>query len=345
MSVIRNQAITFLILLGLAALDMFWLYYRIGSIFDYMAFGLPVFKSGVIGFDNLTGILNQRLIYFFFGLALVLSTVLLFNRLPQSRPQTALVIVFMIVFLGGTIVCASNTYSDYKRSINEKKQVIALNKQYEARDFVSLTDASIEFVHNKNTFDALAELKFKNNNKEVLDRYFFSLNPYLKVTGIASGGKDLKYKTTGHIIEAEPIYPLLPGESDSLNISYSGSIDESFNFPDYSDNVKENPYRIIEMLNVNKRQAFLTENYVLLTPESHWYPVPGLNYYPSNPARIKIDFTNYTLRVKTGNGLTAVSQGTMKNENGYSVFNPESPLTGITLAIGNYRSDTLTAIL
>jgi hypothetical protein len=342
MSVIRNQAITFLILLGLAALDMFWLYYRIGSIFDYMAFGLPVFKSGVIGFDNLTGILNQRLIYFFFGLALVLSTVLLFNRLPQSRPQTALVIVFMIVFLGGTIVCASNTYSDYKRSINEKKQVIALNKQYEARDFVSLTDASIEFVHNKNTFDALAELKFKNNNKEVLDRYFFSLNPYLKVTGIASGGKDLKYKTTGHIIEAEPIYPLLPGESDSLNISYSGSIDESFNFPDYSDNVKENPYRIIEMLNVNKRQAFLTENYVLLTPESHWYPVPGLNYYPSNPARIKIDFTNYTLRVKTGNGLTAVSQGTMKNENGYSVFNPESPLTGITLAIGNYRSDTLT---
>ena len=95
------------------------------------------------------------------------------------------------------------------------------------------------------------------------------------------------------------------------------------------------------MVNVNKRQAFLTENYVLLTPESHWYPVPGLNYYPSNPARIKIDFTNYTLRVKTGNGLTAVSQGTMKNENGWFVFSPESPLTGLTLAIGNYRSDTL----
>jgi hypothetical protein len=342
MSVIRNQAITFLILLGFVALDIFWLYYRFGSIFDYMAFGLPVFKSDVIGFDNLRDILNQRLLYLFFGLALVLSTVLLFKRLPQSKPQTTIAMVFMAVFIAGTVVCAYNTYSIYKRSINEKKQVIDLNKQFETRDFVTLTDASIEFIQNKNTFDASTELKFINNNKEVLDRYLFSLNPYLNVTGIASGGKSLKYKKTGHIIEAESTHPLLPGESDSLNISYSGSIDESFNFPDYSDNIKENPYRIIEMLNVNKRQAFFTENYVLLTPESHWYPVPGLNYYPSNPARIKIDFTNYTIRVKTRNGLTAVSQGTMKNENGYFVFSPESPLTGITLAIGNYRSDTLT---
>jgi hypothetical protein len=288
MSVIRNQAITFLVLLGFAALDIFWLYYRVGSIFDYMAFGLPVFKSDIIGFDNINVILNQRLLYLFFGLSLVLSTVLLFKRLPQSKVQTTIATIFMVVFLAGTLVCTYNTYSSYKRNINEKKQVIDLNKQFEARDFVSLTDASIEFIHNKNTFEASAELKFVNNNKEALDKYLFSLNPYLKVTRITSGGKDIKFKTTGHIIEVESMRTLLPGESDMINISYKGSIDESFSFPDYSDNIKENPYRIIEMLNVNKRQAFLTEDYVLLTPESHWYPVPGLNYYPSNPARIKI---------------------------------------------------------
>ena len=134
--------------------------------------------------------------------------------------------------------------------------------------------------------------------------------------------------------------PLLPGESDSITISYSGSVNESFCYPDYTDNLTENPYRVA-MVNVNKRQAFLTEDYVLLTPESHWYPVPGLNYYPSNPARIKIDFTSYTLRVKPGNGLIPVAQGTMKKDGDYFVFTPESPLTGITLAIGNYRSDTL----
>ena len=65
MSVIRNQAITFLLLLGIAALNMFYLWFRMGSIFDYMAFGVPVFKSGVIGFDNLAFIINQRHLYFF----------------------------------------------------------------------------------------------------------------------------------------------------------------------------------------------------------------------------------------------------------------------------------------
>ncbi len=75
--------------------------------------------------------------------------------------------------------------------------------------------------------------------------------------------------------------------------------------------LKISPYRIA-MLNVNKRQAFLEEKYVLLTPETHWYPVSSLNYYPSNPARIKIDFTKYILRIKTENGLTPVSQGRMK---------------------------------
>ena len=47
MSLIRNQALTFLLLLGIAALDIFYLWFRMGYIFDYMAFGIPVFKSGV----------------------------------------------------------------------------------------------------------------------------------------------------------------------------------------------------------------------------------------------------------------------------------------------------------
>lgn len=341
MSVIRNQAITFLLLLGIAALNMFWLYYRFGSLFDYMAFGLPVFKSGITGYDNLSRILNQRLIWFFFGMSLVLATVLLFRRLPQSKPHTTISAVLMIIFLAGTFITAYNTWSLYRRDIIEKRNVIDTNREYENSNFVSLKNASIDFLHNMDRFEAAAKLEFVNNNHDALDKYLFSLNPYLKVTGVTSKGMDMVYKTKNHIIEVEPDSPLAPGESDTINISYSGSIDESFCYPDYSDNIKETPYRISNMLNVNKRQAFLTEDYVLLTPESHWYPVPALNYYPSNPARIKVDFTNYTLRVKTGSGLTPVSQGKMKEEDDWHIFTPESPLTGITLAIGDYRSDTL----
>ena len=340
MSLLKNQAITFLILLGIAALNMFWLNYRFGFIFDYMAFGLPVFKSGMIGFDNIALILNQRLFYLFLGLSLVLATVLLFKRLPQSKGHTIASACFMLIFLAGAVVCGFNTWSSFRKDINERSMVIDSNRQFENSIFVSLTDAEIDFRHDGSTFSSTATLKFRNSNRESLDRYLFSLNPYLKVNSVASSGNNLNYTKTNHIIEIEPTKPLLPGESDSITISYSGSVDESFCFPGYTDKFTDNPYRVA-MVNVNKKQAFLSDDYVLLTPEAHWYPVPGLNYYPSNPARIKIDFTRYTLRVKPGNGLVPVAQGKMKKEGDYFVFTPESPLTGITLAIGNYRSDTL----
>jgi hypothetical protein len=110
MSVIKNQAITFLLLLGYAALIMFYLWFRMGSLFDYMAFGLPVFKSGMVGFDNLSFIVNQRLIYFFLGLAMVFATILLFKRLPQSRVHRILTFILLFIFLAGSSICVFNTY-------------------------------------------------------------------------------------------------------------------------------------------------------------------------------------------------------------------------------------------
>jgi hypothetical protein len=340
MSVIRNQAITFLILLGIAALDMFYLWFRLGSIFDYMAFGLPVFKSGVIGFDNPGFIVNQRLLYFFLGLALVLATVLLFRRLPQSKLHRTLTIVFLIIFLTGAGICGYNTYSVYSKSVSDKKMVIETNRKFENKIFPGTTDAAINFIHKGEFFEASANLKIINDNKEPLEHYLFSLNPSLNVLKITTAGRDLNYTKTNHIIEIDPGRILNPGQTDSVLISYEGSINESFCYPNYSENVKENPYSIA-MLRVHKRQAFLTESYVLLTPETNWYPVSALNYYPSNPARIKIDFTNYTLHVKKEKGLTAVSQGRMKDNEDYRIFLPENPLTGLTIAIGNYLSDTL----
>jgi ABC-type transport system involved in multi-copper enzyme maturation permease subunit len=340
MSLIRNQAITFLILLGFAALDIFYLWFRMGSIFDYMAFGLPVFKSAVVGFDNLGFIAGQRSFFFFSGLALVLATVLLFKRLPQSKTHRILTIIFMFVFLASAVFCGFKTYSVHSTAVKDKNLIIETNRKFENRNFASVTEVSIDFIHKGEFFEASADMKILNDGKVPLDRYLFSLNPALNVQKITSAGKDLKFTQTNQIIEIDPEKILAPGQSDSLLISYKGSINESFCYPNYSDNVKENPYSI-QMVRVHKRQAFLTENYVLLTPETHWYPVASLNYYPSNPARIKIDFTLFTLKVKNENGLTPVAQGRMKEIEDHRIFTSESPLTGLTLAIGNYESDTL----
>jgi hypothetical protein len=340
MSLIRNQAVTFLLLLGIAALDMFYFWFRMGTIFDYMAFGVPVYKSGIVGFDNLSFILNQRLLFFFLGMAMVLTTVLLFKRLPQSRFHRIITIVFLCIFIAGAGKCGFNTYSVYRNGIKFKKLVIETNRLYENKNFVSVSDADISFIHRGKSFEAKADLKIINENNVPVDRYYFSLNPSLNVLKVSSGNIDLKFSRTNQIIEIVRGRTLDQGKTDSLSISWSGSINELFCYPNYSDNLKENPYRIA-IMNVNKRQAFLEENYVLLTPETHWYPVAALNYYPADPARIKIDFTRYTLRIRKEDGLTAVSQGKMKSENGYTIFRPSRPLTGMTLAIGNYLSDSI----
>jgi len=340
MSLIRNQAVTFLILLGYAALNMFWLYYRTGSIFDYMAFGLPVFKSGMTGFPDLSFMVNQRLIYFFAGLALVAATILLFKRLPQSRFHSTLTVISLFIFSAGAIIFAIRTYNSYRTDIDDKKLVIDTSRQFEKKPFASMTDAAIEFFHKGETFEAEGLFNIINDNNEPLRTYLFSLNPALKVSKISSGTKNIGFKRINHIIEIDPGRELLPGQSDSLRISWEGSINESFCYPDNYDNIKETPFRI-GMLNVRKKQTFLTRDYVLLTPESHWYPVTGLNYYPSDPARIKIDFTRYSLKVRTENNLFPASQGKVKKENDFYIFTPEAPLTGLTLAIGNYQADSI----
>jgi ABC-type transport system involved in multi-copper enzyme maturation permease subunit len=341
MSVIRNQAITFLLLLGLAFLNMFYLWFRVGSIFDYMAFGLPVFKSGMIGFENISRIINQRLLYFSLGIALVLLTILLFKRLPQSKLHTSLSIFFLITFTAIAALCGWNTWSVYSESVQTKKLAIETARRYETTIFTRITNADIELSHKGNTIEATAKLNIMNSSSEPVSNYVFSLNPSLEVKNITMSGRNLEFSRTGQIIDIIPEKELLPGTRDSLIITYSGGISEPYCYPNYSDNIKENPYRVA-MVNVRKRQAFLQDDYVLLTPETHWYPVAGLNYYPSNPARIKIDFTKYTLKVKEEEGVTAVSQGRKSSHGGYSIFTPEDPLTGLTLAMGNYVSDTLT---
>ncbi len=222
MSVLRNQAITFLILLGVAALDIFYLWFRMGSVFDYMAFGLPIFKSGIIGFDNGQFIFRQRLLYFFLGMAFVMTTALIFNRLPQSRFQRILTGALLSVFLAGAGSCGLYIYTDYTGRVHIKKTVTDANRMFENRMFVSVTEAEIEFSHRGDMLEASAGLKVLNDNDEPVGSYLFSLNPSLKVMRITSAGKELKFSRTYQIIEADPGKALGPGETDSLMIEYSG---------------------------------------------------------------------------------------------------------------------------
>lgn len=343
MSLIKNQAVTFILLLGFAAANVFWLWNRMGMIFDYMAFGLPLLKSSIIGFDNPGFIACHRFLFFSLGMAFIMATILLFSRLPQSKAHTTLTTVLLLLFLAAGSLCAWKTWSVYEERISDRKTALATNLKYENILFASIRETSVQLEHQGESISATVNLTFENENTTALDRYYLSLNPSLGVKKVSSSGRELQFERDFNIIRIIPVSPLAPGNSDSLMIEYEGSINEYFCYPDRTDNLSDDEYRI-EMLSVGKRQAFVTGQYVLLTPEAHWYPVAGLNHYPSNPARGRVDFITFTLRARTSTpGMVVVSQGKMEKDGDTFCYSPSLPLTGLTVAIGDYRSDSLTA--
>ena len=85
MLLLKNQALTFILLLGYIGLTLFYIQDKFYYLFDYMVYNLPLFKSTIVGFSNLELILNHRAIYFFAGLGFIFFTIFLFKRLPNAR--------------------------------------------------------------------------------------------------------------------------------------------------------------------------------------------------------------------------------------------------------------------
>ncbi|MFA6483149.1 MAG: xanthan lyase, partial [Bacteroidales bacterium] len=84
MSVLKNQAIALVFLLGYTGLVMFFGKDKFDFIFDFMGFRLPMVHSDLIGFGFEGKLLLQRGIYFVLGLSFISGSILLMKRLPQS---------------------------------------------------------------------------------------------------------------------------------------------------------------------------------------------------------------------------------------------------------------------
>ncbi|MBS0012020.1 MAG: hypothetical protein KFF49_11450 [Bacteroidales bacterium] len=340
MSVIKNQAITFLLLLGLAALNMFYLYNRLSSFFDYMLFAFPVFKSGLTAYSHPDMIIAQRIMYASLGLVFIFASVLMFKRLPQSRTHRIISILSLIVFLSVSVYSAYYFLQGHFDTLHLKEAVIETNRKYQDKDFPELTDADIVIEYKDRKIYAEASLNCLNKLDRVIDEMPFSLNPGLTVKEVMLDSSPASYTVDRHMIIVSKPGGLEPGASTNITFRYEGTVEEAFCYPWHNEDIRED-YFAIGPLRINRNQLILKDDYLLLTPESHWYPVAGLNFYPDNPAKINVDFTNYSLKVRRNNDLVAISQGERSSDDSYWYFNNTSPLTGISLIEGRYLSDTI----
>jgi len=340
MSLVKNQAITFIILLGYVGITIFYLKTKVFFLFDYMAFKFPMLKSDITGFSHPEEILTHRGIYLMIGLGFLFFTVVLLKRALQSRTERYLSLLFGTLALGLGIYLAFEHVGHYQEKRQVKEQLISINNKLAGRDMADIKQHHIDLEHKGTKIRSASHIVLRNSNKNALKEIILSLNPGLKVQQVSRYGKSISFNRDLHILQISLVNSLLPGDSTSLDISYEGTLEYAICYPDLDTLAKQTNN---DLQNIRADFGFITADYVLLTPEVIWYPVSGTTYSPENPKWLRKDFTLFSLHVETAKGLVPVSQGRDTIIGKGVDFIPEHPLSRISLAIGQFEKRTLIA--
>jgi ABC-type transport system involved in multi-copper enzyme maturation permease subunit len=334
MSILKNQAITFIILLGYVAVTIFYLNTKYYYLFDYMAYSMPLMSSDFIGFGNVQAIIVHRGMYTCFGIAFIFLTVSLLKRLPQSPFSNKVTLIPALIFFVAGIWLGDKHVSSFVQNQKLRTDMRSLNDANQTVPRLKVESYQIGLNHKGENLEVTAKLKVSNPLKETISHFVFSLNPGLKVNKVSFNGRDVEIKRELQLIEFSGA-KLEPGESAELEFSYSGSVNEAGSFLDVDDKTIEEPFRA-NMFQIDKRSAIVSSDFVLLTRESSWYPIAGTGFGKQSKQWMQKQFSNFEITVNTKPGLTAISQGKMEEKDGTFHFTNKHNLPQISLVIGNY---------
>ena len=188
-----------------------------------------------------------------------------------------------------------------------RAEMRAANAKYEARPRITVTGCHIDLVHHARSIEAASLVSFRNDTGAPLDSYCFSLNPGFSIRSIRRNAETLPFTRDLHVFLVRPECPLPPGGIDSLLIRYDGAIQNEACYSDIDERERAQKNAFYGMV-FDQRYGFIAPRYVLLTPETLWYPVPGIPM--SNSPRVaQKDFIHFSLTVTANPALTAISQG------------------------------------
>ncbi|MFC0877546.1 hypothetical protein ACE01N_13175 [Saccharicrinis sp. FJH2] len=337
MILIKNQSVTFLILIGYVALTLFYFQNKYFSIFDYMAFYTPMAYSGITGFADVPMLLAHRMFYFFLGMAFIAATITSFNRLP-NRVYGKVFYFFLFLILLGIGGTAGGWYLLNSNAVFKNRHAyLTLNNKYAESKYLDVTDNAINVTHKGDGITVSAKIEGSVNALKANDTLTFSLNPGFKIKGVTDKtGSPVSFTREKQIIRI-PVLKIPDNDTLIYNFSYSGSVDDAFCYLDISDEeYKQN--RNVGPVKLDNKFSYIGSDFVLLTPETFWYPVPGVSFNTKTLRTRTGYFSDYNLTVKTSKRLRPLSQGEMNMNGDEYSFETSYPAKGLTLVIGKFDS-------
>jgi ABC-type transport system involved in multi-copper enzyme maturation permease subunit len=341
MLILKNQAITFVLLLGYIGLTLFYIQDKYYFLFDYMVYSLPLVKSTIIGFTNLYALINHRLIYLLLGIGFICLSIFLFRRLPNTKYGRYKWLVLSICFLIAGLIAAFNHVSSILNESRTRNIFTEVNNKYVhlPKMIVDNYDISIE----QRPDNIISEVIMKAYPLEKSKTFAFCLNPSLKIIDINSGNNNITFKRDKQIIVTTFDKELSQGDTVTIKFKYEGTIDGLFCYLDIPPEILQEEYTAAVFFHIDKKYVFQENNYLLFTPETYWYPRPGTSYSSTSPDWQQAYFSNFSLKVKTLPGLKALSQGTIREtdtENEF-LYNTDFPSPSVTLIVGDYEQKSI----
>ena len=211
----------------------------------------------------------------------------------------------------------------------------AVYDRYAGESRAHVAEQRLEVTLAGERLEGRSELAVVNPTGERMERVVLYLNPELEIEELACEGQAVAFARDGQAVLVEQA--LEAGDTLRLEMAYSGGIDERVCYTDVP--VKERrehaPYG--KNFRAGKRYAWVTEDFVQLTPECLWYPTGTAAAHPALPFDVRRDFTRYALEVRHPEGLTVISQGKAQREPGRTAFTNGYALPCLSLTAGEYE--------
>jgi hypothetical protein len=340
-TVIRNQPISIVLLIGLAGVQLIYYFDKFSNILDFTSFRLSMLASEMTGFIDIEFALWQRSFYLVTGIAFLFITAFFLDRLAGHKTGHRATIVTGVALLLLSSFIMVNLWNMRQVPIDTRQEMIAVNGRWTNVPNIEISSHAIALEWVGNEIISTSDIRVKNNTSQRLDTIYFTLNPGLIVDAVFINDKTAEFNRAVQIVSVSKGVSMEPGQETKVRIKYHGPVLELAAHLEVDQKRYEtaNDYVIFSL---PKKYAYLEDDYVLLTKDVLWYPDTEVSYNRVSASKERQSFIDFELSVKAPAGKMAIAQGEGIVQNDVYKFKPEYPLPHISLVIGAYQKKEIT---
>ena len=331
---LKARALTLIVVVGILGMLFFYLNETAYGVGDLWGQYVPAVGSDVTGMANLGTYLLQRTVFFVAGIGFILLSIAAFMR-PPNRNGKAGIRLSGGICLMVAIIMGSVYILHFRDEEARTAKYGEIYNCYASVPQVHVAEQHLDITLEGKRLQGTSLMALVNLTGQDIKQIVLYLNPELRVESLMCGAKELPFEREGQAVLVKQA--LQVKDTLRLTMQYGGTIDEMVCYTDVPLKERQQMPKHKGTFSFGKRYAWLEEEFTQLTPECLWYPTGTAAAHPASPFDIRKDFTRYALTVHHAKEQTVLSQGRTERGNGVTYFINHTPLSGISLTVGDYE--------